>query len=121
VHPAESLLTFRMNILPPSADEQETGVKAGGKQLILRPWLCKRYVLPKRQLTFNGLHGVISQKIQLSGNRGLPDIVIVLILGLYILCLLANLIEGPNHLICHLISYPLFSAALSALFTSLLT
>jgi hypothetical protein len=34
--------------------EEETIVKAGGK----RP-----YVLPKRRLTFNGLHGVISQKI----------------------------------------------------------
>jgi hypothetical protein len=28
-----------------------------------RKW--RRYVLPKRRLTFNGLHGVISQKIEL--------------------------------------------------------
>jgi hypothetical protein len=33
--------------------------------LILRPWRWRRYVLPKCQLTFNGLHGVISQKIVL--------------------------------------------------------
>jgi hypothetical protein len=26
------------------------------------PWRWRRYVPPKRQLTFNGLHGVISQK-----------------------------------------------------------
>jgi hypothetical protein len=33
--------------------------------LILRPWRLRRYVLPKRRLTFNGLHGVTSQKIEL--------------------------------------------------------
>jgi hypothetical protein len=31
--------------------------------LILRSWICRRYFPPKRRLTFNGLHGVISQKI----------------------------------------------------------
>jgi hypothetical protein len=31
--------------------------------LILRPWRWRRHVLPKRQSTFNGLHGVIAQKI----------------------------------------------------------
>jgi hypothetical protein len=31
---------------------------------ILLPWGWRRYVPPKRRLTFNGLHGVISQKIQ---------------------------------------------------------
>jgi hypothetical protein len=35
--------------------------------LILRPWRWRRLVLPKYQLTFNGLHGVISQKIVLFG------------------------------------------------------
>jgi hypothetical protein len=29
-------------------------------RLILRPWKWRRYVSPKRPLTFNGLHGVIS-------------------------------------------------------------
>jgi hypothetical protein len=33
--------------------------------LILRPWAWRRHVPPKRRLTFNGLHGVISQKIVL--------------------------------------------------------
>jgi hypothetical protein len=32
--------------------------------LILRPWKWRRHVPQKRQLTFNGLHGVISQKIE---------------------------------------------------------
>jgi hypothetical protein len=32
-------------------------------RLILRPWRWRRYVLPKRLLTLNGRHGVISQKI----------------------------------------------------------
>jgi hypothetical protein len=32
---------------------------------ILRPWRRRRHVPPKRRLTFNGLHGVISQKIEL--------------------------------------------------------
>jgi hypothetical protein len=31
-------------------------------RLILRPWRWRRYVLPKRRLTFNGLYCVISQK-----------------------------------------------------------
>jgi hypothetical protein len=33
--------------------------------LLFLPWRWKRHVSPKRQLTFNGLHGVISQKIKL--------------------------------------------------------
>jgi hypothetical protein len=32
-------------------------------QLIIRPWRWKQYVPPKRRLTLNGLHGVISQKM----------------------------------------------------------
>jgi hypothetical protein len=34
------------------------------QKLILRPWRWRRYVPPKRQLTFNGLHGIVSQKIE---------------------------------------------------------
>jgi hypothetical protein len=33
--------------------------------LILRSWIWRRHVPPKRRLTFNGLHGDISQKITL--------------------------------------------------------
>jgi hypothetical protein len=33
--------------------------------LIFRSWGSRLYVPPKRQLTFNGLHGIISQKIEL--------------------------------------------------------
>jgi hypothetical protein len=33
--------------------------------LILRPWRWRQHVPSKRRLTFNGLHGVISQKIEL--------------------------------------------------------
>jgi hypothetical protein len=35
-------------------------------RLIFRPWRWRLYVSPKRRLTLNGLHGVISQKIVLS-------------------------------------------------------
>jgi hypothetical protein len=34
-------------------------------RLIFRPWRWRQYVPPKRRLTFNGLHGVMSQKIVL--------------------------------------------------------
>jgi hypothetical protein len=34
-------------------------------RLIFRPWRWRRYVLPKLLSTFNGLHGIISQKIEL--------------------------------------------------------
>jgi hypothetical protein len=33
--------------------------------LILKPWWRRRYFPPKRRLNFSGLHGVISQKIEL--------------------------------------------------------
>jgi hypothetical protein len=33
--------------------------------LFFRPWRLRRYVPPKRRLTFNGLHDVISQKVVL--------------------------------------------------------
>jgi hypothetical protein len=34
-------------------------------RFILRPWRWRRYIPPKCRLTFNGLHGVISQKMAL--------------------------------------------------------
>jgi hypothetical protein len=51
-------------------------ISAGGKgatclhadflfSLFFRPWRWRRYVPPKRRLTLNGLHGVISQKMVL--------------------------------------------------------
>jgi hypothetical protein len=33
--------------------------------LILWPWGLRRHLPPKHRLTFNGLHGIISQKIEL--------------------------------------------------------
>jgi hypothetical protein len=36
--------------------------------LILWPWRWRRHFPPKRQLTFNGLHGIISQKISLHSH-----------------------------------------------------
>jgi hypothetical protein len=38
--------------------------------LILRPWRWRPRVRPKRQLTFSGLHGLISQKTQLFITTG---------------------------------------------------
>jgi hypothetical protein len=32
--------------------------------LILRPWIWKQYVPPKRKMSFNWIHGVISQKTE---------------------------------------------------------
>jgi hypothetical protein len=37
---------------------------------LIRPWRLKRYVSPKRLLTFNELHGVISQKTELFITTG---------------------------------------------------
>jgi hypothetical protein len=34
-------------------------------RLIIQPWKWRRYIPPKRRLTLNGLHGVISQKMVL--------------------------------------------------------
>jgi hypothetical protein len=31
--------------------------------LFLRPWTWRRYVLPKRRLKLNRLHGIITQKM----------------------------------------------------------
>jgi hypothetical protein len=56
-----------------SADIYEIWLLGGGlywntfflARLIVRPWRWRWHVLPKLRLTFNGLHGVISQKIEL--------------------------------------------------------
>jgi hypothetical protein len=37
---------------------------------LIRPWRWRRYVPPKRRLTFNRLHGVISQKTELFITTG---------------------------------------------------
>jgi hypothetical protein len=37
--------------------------------LILQPWKCRQYSLPKLRLTFNGIHGVISQKVELFTDK----------------------------------------------------
>jgi hypothetical protein len=37
--------------------------------LIFRPWRWRRYVPPRCQLTFNGLHGVISQNMALFKSK----------------------------------------------------
>jgi hypothetical protein len=42
--------------------------------VLLPPWRWRRYVPPKRRLTLNGLHEVISQKMVLSKLRIGPDI-----------------------------------------------
>jgi hypothetical protein len=57
---------------PPSSESKnKLNKKPAWKQvasrakLIFRPWRCRRHVPPKHQLTFNRLHGVISQKVEL--------------------------------------------------------
>jgi hypothetical protein len=41
-------------------------------RFILRPWKWRRRVSPKRRFTFNGLHGILSQKIQLFTPYNIP-------------------------------------------------
>jgi hypothetical protein len=61
---------FRVEEISPA----KTIKQAGGKlttcllpgfllNLFLRPWRWRRYVPPKRRLTFNGLQGVVFQKM----------------------------------------------------------
>jgi hypothetical protein len=42
-------------------------------RLILRTWRWRRHVPPKGRLTFNGLHGVIFQEIELCCQKHLPS------------------------------------------------
>jgi hypothetical protein len=72
VQSIESQPTFRRNMSPTSAGSKKKSSSACHllsrwflTRLILRPWRLRRHVPPKRQLTFNWLHGAISQKIWL--------------------------------------------------------
>jgi hypothetical protein len=56
--------TLRRKIsLPSSESKIKLGKKPDCKQVARRAWTWNRCVLQKRLLTFNGLHGVISQKV----------------------------------------------------------
>jgi hypothetical protein len=46
-------------------NQREAVSKQSSTWLIPRPWRWRWHVPPKRRLTFNGLHGVIPQKIRL--------------------------------------------------------
>jgi hypothetical protein len=65
---AESQPTFRRNISPSSSGSNKPSRLCHllspwyHSRLILWPWRWRRYVPPKRRLTFSELHGVISQK-----------------------------------------------------------
>jgi hypothetical protein len=54
--------TILWDITPPACHPLSRWFLA---QLIFRPWRWRRYVPPKRRLTLNRLHGVISQKMVL--------------------------------------------------------
>jgi hypothetical protein len=59
--------TFRLQLEVGEQAMQETSMKqvVSITLLIIRPWRWRWHVPPKRPLTFNGLHGVISQKMEL--------------------------------------------------------
>jgi hypothetical protein len=60
----DSQLTFQRNTsLSSSGSKTKPSEKWAWRQVPNRVWRSKRYVLPKRRLTFNGLHDVIFQKI----------------------------------------------------------
>jgi hypothetical protein len=46
-------------------EDRTLDYKSQNTQVTVRPWRWRRYLPPKRRLTFNALHGVISQKIEL--------------------------------------------------------
>jgi hypothetical protein len=61
VQSVECQPTFQMNISPLSPRSKNKPAKIRVKQVA--SWRWRRYVAPKRWMTFNGLHGVISQNI----------------------------------------------------------
>jgi hypothetical protein len=76
VQPVESQPTFRRNMSPSSWGSNRSSEKPASSacqlllrcfiaRLILQSWRWRRHVSPKRRLTFNGVHGVISQKTEL--------------------------------------------------------
>jgi hypothetical protein len=62
----ESQPTFRRNISPPSWSRDLLSRRYLAR-LNLRPWRWRRYIRPKRRLTFNGLHGVKTTVVRTSG------------------------------------------------------
>jgi hypothetical protein len=81
VYSDECQLTFRRNISTlSSGSKNKLSKKPAWKQvnlvggfllnLFFRPWRWRWYVPPKRRLTLNGLHGVISQKMVLFITTG---------------------------------------------------
>jgi hypothetical protein len=53
----------RINV--PKKKQRESGSKQSSAWFILLSWRWRRHISPKRRLTFNGLHDVISQKTEL--------------------------------------------------------
>jgi hypothetical protein len=68
-NPFESQMMLRSNISPPSSGRRINQAKNRHESdwflalFIFWPCRWRRHILPKRRLTFNGLHGVISQKV----------------------------------------------------------
>jgi hypothetical protein len=71
----ESQLAFRRTMSPWSSGKTSKATVNVASSLLpascwflawltLQPWRCRRHVPPKRRLTCNGLHGVISQNIE---------------------------------------------------------
>jgi hypothetical protein len=90
--------TYYLHLQVEKWAEQDTRVKAGGKKRIKR-----RYVPRKRRLTFNGLHGVLSQKILLFIINVFPH----LYLGLSSIFNFAFSTSFPSSLSCVLHTLPM--------------